>query len=190
MKNKQLTTWVEGTIFAALAIVLSYIPTKIGVFSISLGMIPVLLYSMRRGPIKGMFCGFLWGILHFLGPNLDILNIWQGLIDYFFAYTFIGLAGAWSSSITRSIRNKRAVSAKVQIASAAILGTIGRYFWHFVSGVIFYGQYAPEGMSAVRYSFIVNGANALATGIVSVLALVLLQTTSEKLFTPKRVSYR
>ena len=189
MNNKTLSIWIEGTILAALAIVLSYVPTKIGNFSISLGMIPVILYAIRRGPVKGMVCGFLWGILHFVGPNLEILNFWQGLIDYFLAYTFIGLAGVFSAFITKSIRKEKEKKVKVQIVLSTAIGTIGRYFWHFISGMIFYGQYAPKGMAPAVYSLTVNGANALATGFVTAVVLVFLQTTSKNLFMPKRISY-
>ena len=40
--------WVEGTIVAALAMVLSLIPIQIGSsFSISLGQIPLTLFALR-----------------------------------------------------------------------------------------------------------------------------------------------
>ncbi len=46
--------WVEGTIVAALAMVLSLIPIQIGSsFSISLGQIPLTLFALRRGTKAG-----------------------------------------------------------------------------------------------------------------------------------------
>ena len=56
--------WVEGTIVAALAMVLSLIPIQIGSsFSISLVQIPLTLFALRRGTKAGMLAGIIWGIL-------------------------------------------------------------------------------------------------------------------------------
>ncbi|MGG7143843.1 energy-coupled thiamine transporter ThiT [Clostridium nigeriense] len=33
-----------------------------------------------------------------------------------------------------------------------------RFIFHFISGVLFFGQFAPEGWSPVLYSFVVNGS--------------------------------
>ncbi len=87
MGNISLRVWIEGTIVAALAIVLSMIPSNIGTgFTISLGMIPLVLYSLRRGTVAGLAAGFLWGILHYLTGNVAILSLIQGFIEYFIAF--------------------------------------------------------------------------------------------------------
>ena len=51
---------IEGTIVAALAFMLSLIPTSIGSsFTISLGMIPMVLFALRRGVKPGLLYTFL-----------------------------------------------------------------------------------------------------------------------------------
>ncbi|EAF8894373.1 energy-coupled thiamine transporter ThiT, partial [Listeria monocytogenes] len=50
MQNKRLIILLECAIFAAVAMVLSFIPLDIGSsFSISLGMIPMYVIAIRRG---------------------------------------------------------------------------------------------------------------------------------------------
>ncbi|WP_034550544.1 energy-coupled thiamine transporter ThiT [Carnobacterium funditum] len=185
MENISLRVWIEGTIVAALAIVLSFIPTNIGTgFTISLGMIPLVLYSLRRGTIAGLAAGFLWGILHYLIGNVAILSLIQGFIEYFIAFMFAGMAGLFSNSVHLAIKNKKPIKLMYYIVIGAITGTIARFFWHFIAGYYFWGSYAPEGMSAVWYSFIANGSSALATIIVTAIVLVLLSKTNPYLFIP------
>ena len=48
--EKKYKVWIEGTLVAALAMVLSFIPLQIGSsFEISLGQIPLTLFALRRG---------------------------------------------------------------------------------------------------------------------------------------------
>ncbi len=46
---------------------------------------------------------------------------------------------------------------------ASLLAVTVRYLWHFLAGIIFWGSYAPKGMSAVWYSFSVNGTAGVLT---------------------------
>jgi thiamine transporter len=39
-----------------------------------------------------------------------------------------------------------------------LVGGFGRFFSHFLSGVFFFASYAPEGMSPIVYSLLVNGS--------------------------------
>ncbi len=43
----------------------------------------------------------------------------------------------------------------------------GRFVCHFVSGVVFFGMYAPEGMSPVLYSAVYNGGYIFVEIIIS-----------------------
>lgn len=190
MSNKSLVSFIEGTICAALAIVLSFIKIKFGFVSISLGMIPITLYAIRRGPVKGMFAGLLWGVLHILVARVEFQTLLQGFLEYFVAYTFTGVAGLLSPAITRSIRRENDKQAKYQIFMAVFLGTVARYVWHFIAGVVFWGKYAPEGMNPVVYSLLVNGLSALLTAVVTTAVLLFIQVSAQRLFVPERVSYK
>ncbi|WP_027107575.1 energy-coupled thiamine transporter ThiT [Lacticigenium naphthae] len=181
MKNK-LTVWIEGTIIAALAIGLSLLPTNIGPsITISLGMIPLTLYSLRRGFVPGVFAGFLWGILHFLIGNAVILTFWQGFIEYVIAFAFAGFAGLFSNRQLKS-NSGRTVNHLIIITLASFVGVLARFFWHFIAGIIFWGNYAPEGMSPVWYSFVMNGVSGLATFIATATVLLLIYKTNRSIF--------
>jgi thiamine transporter len=41
--------------------------------------------------------------------------------------------------------------------TGTIVAVIGRFICHFISGVVFFGSFAPKGMSPAVYSLMVNG---------------------------------
>jgi thiamine transporter len=185
MGNISLRIWIEGTIVAALAIVLSMVPTTIGTgFTISLWMIPLVLYSLRRGVVAGLAAGFLWGILHYLTGNVAILSLIQGFIEYFVAFMFAGMAGLFANPVHLAVKKKEPIKLIYYIIIGAITGTVARFFWHFIAGYYFWGSYAPEGMNPALYSFIANGSSALATMIITAMVLSLLSKTNSNLFVP------
>ena len=102
-------------------------------------MIPILLLSYRYGISIGALAGFLYGIINILQDPF-ILHPIQVLFDYPLPYMSLGLA---------------ALIPAHKIFST-ILAFICRFSCHFISGVVFFSSYAPEGMSAVMYSLTVN----------------------------------
>ncbi len=109
--------------------------------SISLGsMVPLLIISFLYGPSIGMFTGFIFGLLKLM-INPFILSPIQVLFDYPLPFIAIGLAGYF--------RNKKLIGVTIAM--------LVRFMFHFISGVVFFGQYAPEGTSPVIYSLSVNG---------------------------------
>lgn len=108
--------------------------------SISLGsMIPILLISFIYGPSIGLFTGFLFGVLKLI-IDPYILNPIQVLFDYPLPFMAVGVAGFFKNKYL-----------------GATLGMLLRFACHFISGVIFFGSYAPAGMSPIIYSLAVNG---------------------------------
>ena len=108
--------------------------------SISLGsMIPIFLISFIYGPSIGLFTGFLFGILQLI-INPYILNPIQVLFDYPLPFMAVGIAGFFKNKYL-----------------GATLGMLLRFVCHFISGVIFFGSYAPAGISPIIYSIAVNG---------------------------------
>ncbi|MBU7016120.1 MAG: energy-coupled thiamine transporter ThiT [Theionarchaea archaeon] len=55
-----------------------------------------------------------------------------------------------------------------------IVGIAGRFLCHFISGVIFFSEYAPEGMNPWIYSALYNGSYILGELIISVILIYLL----------------
>lgn len=123
--------------------------------SISLGsMLPILLLAYVYGPVVGVFTGFLFGLLKLI-INPYILSPIQVFFDYPLPFMAVGMAGYFKS-------NK---------FIGAILGMSLRFVFHFISGVIFFGQYAPDGIDPAIYSLSVNG---FAVGGELILCLILL----------------
>ena len=130
-----------------LAIALAFILDMLKIYtlpngggSISLGsMIPIFLISFIYGPSIGLFTGFLFGILQLI-INPYILNPIQVLFDYPLPFMAVGIAGFFKNKYL-----------------GATLGMLLRFVCHFISGVIFFGSYAPAGTSPIIYSIAVNG---------------------------------
>lgn len=144
-----------------LAIALAFILDMLKIYtlpngggSISLGsMIPILLISIVYGPSIGLFTGFLFGVLKLI-IDPYILNPVQVLFDYPLPFMAVGVAGFFKNKYL-----------------GATLGMLLRFSCHFISGVIFFGSYAPAGISPILYSLAVNG---FAVGGELLICLVLL----------------
>ena len=74
----------------------------------------------------------------------------------------------------KALKNDKFSSAIVWSGIAALLGVGVRYFVHYIAGVLFWGQYAPEGTSPWVYSLSVNGTAGAGTFLVVMVACILL----------------
>ena len=184
MQSSGAKIWLEGAIAASFSMALSFIPLDVGIgFSISIGMIPVIIYSFRRGFLAGLASGFVWGLLHSLLGKAYILTVSQALIEYLLAFACAGFAGLYASKIQALVKEGK--TPWLQMLLGVILGTGIRYIWHFIAGVIFWGQYATWGLSPVAYSLVINGTNALLTGAATFIVVLLLVKKSPNLVLPK-----
>jgi thiamine transporter len=113
--------------------------------SVTLGaMIPLLLIAFRYGPVVGYLAGFTYGLFNLL-QDPYILHPVQVLFDYPLPYMALGLAGYF----------------KDRMLLGAIVGSCGRFICHFISGVVFFGSYAPPGTSPYWYSLVINATYLL-----------------------------
>lgn len=85
-----------------------------------------------------------------------IISIPQMLCDYIFAFGALGLSGVFSR-------------AKHGLVKGYLLGIAGRFVFSFLSGLIFFGQFAPEGMSPAVYSAAYNGSYIVTEGILTII---------------------
>ena len=154
----------ETVTFVALATVLSYIK----LFSLPQGgsvtaasMVPILWLALRRGPKVGLFAATVYGVVQFaFGPY--IFHPVQVLLDYPIAFGLLGIAGFF--------QNRPFLGAS--------LGIIGRFVTHFLSGIIFFASYAPEGMNPAIYSTVYNGGYLLVELVISLYVIYLLQASN------------
>lgn len=126
--------------------------------SITLGsMIPILLLSIFYGPEVGFITGFLYGIITLI---LDpyILHPVQVLFDYPLPFMALGLAGYF--------KNNKVLG--------TVVALVGRFLCHFISGVVFFGSYAPKGMSPAVYSLMVNGIFIGIEGAICIMIMIFL----------------
>lgn len=184
--SKNLNALVEVALFAALAMVLSFIPDFMGWFNPSFGAIPLILISLRRGVKYGLLAGLVWGLLHFALGKVYYLSFSQVLLEYILAFLAMGLAGYLSSQFQQALKEKMQTQALGLAFLASSLAVFVRYLIHYIAGVIFWGSYAPEGMSAYWYSFTVNGTAGGLTLLVVVIVLGILVPTSPRFFLPNK----
>jgi len=126
--------------------------------SVTLGaMIPLLLIAFRYGPVGGYLAGFVYGLINLI-QDPYILHPIQVLFDYPLPYMALGLAGHF----------------KDRMLLGAIVGISGRFLCHFVSGAIFFGSYAPAGMSPYWYSLVFNATYLIPELIICLIILKVL----------------
>lgn len=134
---------VYGGLCIALSFVLSYVrlyhwPQGGSVTPAS--MLPMIFFAVAFGPVAGIVAGIAYGFLQLI-QDPYVVHWAQLFLDYPLAFGAIGLAGLY--------RNNLPVS--------TLIGGAGRFAMHFISGIIFFGSYAPEGMNVMLYSLMVNG---------------------------------
>ena len=181
MRNEKLIIMIEGAIIAGICVALSYIPlnTANAAFDISLGLIPLGVYALRRGALPAMGVGLIWGLLLIVLGKAYILAIPQVILEYPVAFAFGGLGGLFSK------RLQNTSNAILTVALSAVIAALARWFFHFWAGVIFWGSYAPEGTSPYFYSFVLNGSSAAANAIILAIILIVLLRTARRIFNPK-----
>ena len=159
---------VEGAIFVALAEILGYI--KIWHMpeggSISLMMLPIIIYALRWGLGQGLLAGLALGILDFMLSG-GIAIGWQSILgDYVIALTALGLAG---------VGHKKGFPG---ILLGSILGSLGRFVCIWLTGAILWGEYMYDvyGLpmdNEYVYSFLYN-LPVLISGVLAVVICVAL----------------
>ncbi|MDQ3588857.1 MAG: energy-coupled thiamine transporter ThiT [Actinomycetota bacterium] len=151
---------------AALAIALAFVLGLIKVFqmpmggSISLEMIPLILLALRQGPLVGMVAGAAYGLLD-LAIEPFIVHPVQVLLDYPLAFGALGLAGFFQPTVRGAI-------------VGTVVAVLARFICHFISGVVFFASYAPEGWNVYIYSAAYNAAYLIPSLIVAVIVVSVL----------------
>ncbi len=109
--------------------------------SVSLQSVPIIVMALLYGPKVGVLVGGVFGIVEVLLDSYVIHPI-QFLLDYPIPFMALGLAGMWADRKVLSITFAYCL----------------RYLAHILSGVVFFGQYAPEGANVWIYSIVYNGS--------------------------------
>lgn len=180
--KKNVLALVETAMMVALAVGLELLceflpsPWAYG-GSISLGAIPIFYLSYRRGWKWGISAGFVYACVQMLlGLSLPPANTFWAvtlcvLLDYVLAFTALGLASVFSAPFEKSA--KRSVR-----ITGYVVGAVGasflRFVCSFISGIILWDSYTPEGMSTWVYSLVYNGSYMIGNAAIAAVMLVLL----------------
>ncbi len=157
MDRRRIRISIEIALTIALATVLSMFTVLKMPYggSVSLGMLPLIVIALRRGLGPGLAAGALYGVVDLM-IDPYIVHWVQPILDYPVAYVMVGLAGVVRGPLARAMDSGAALSAGVIIAGGVAIAAIGRYAAHFVSGMVFFGEYAPEGQAVWLYSALYN----------------------------------
>jgi thiamine transporter len=179
-KNRSNTLFItEVAVFTALAYLLDYVGNILSFKiwpqggSISIAMVPVFLMAYRWGVKGGVLTGFLLGLLQFILGYSQIYTLIQGIIDYFIAFTVVGFAGIFAAQIKNALNNQNKGKWMTYVVLGAFLGSVLRYLCHVVSGIVFFGEYAPKGQPVAVYSLLYNGTYMLPSFIISAIIIIL-----------------
>lgn len=122
-------------------------------------MLPICLIGYWFGWKQGIITGIAYGFLQFvLDPYM--LSIPQVLFDYPLAFGALGLSGLFANR-------------KYGLQIGYVVGVIGRFVFSTLSGVIFFAEYAPEGMNPWVYSSLYQGAYLGTEGILTLIIIAL-----------------
>lgn len=166
---------VEGAMMIAIATVLSLLKFKSplwinGGSVTAASMLPLIVFAYRWGGVHGVFVGAVYGLLQFaIEPYAA--HPMSVFLDYPLAFGLLGVAGFL-------MKNK---SGTFSVVIAVTVGMVGRFIAHFLSGFIFFAEYAPEDMNAIWYSFVYNGSYMLPELILTALAFLLVRKTIDAL---------
>ncbi len=151
-------------VFCAAAIALATVTSFIKFINLPFGgsvtlfsMLFISLTGYFFGPKTGLTAGIAYGILQLItGPY--IYAPLQVLFDYPLAFGALGLSGFFHRK-------------KYGLAAGYAVGVAGRYFFHVISGYIFFAEYAPEGMDPFLYTLGYNLTYLLPELFLTVLLL-------------------
>ena len=176
--NRKTRMLAEGAVMVALAQILSYIKLFGDLpngGSITLAAVPIVLYAVRWGLGPGLLAGFALGLLQMVFDGAYAWG-WQSmLLDYLVAYTPLGLAGLFKGK-------------SWGVFPGALVGNLGRFAVHYISGVTIYKILAPTEFMGTTftspsfYSLIYNGSYMLPNLILCLVAFALLYKPMKKYF--------
>ncbi len=158
---------VKQIAFAAMAIALAVVTSMIKIFSLPMGgsvtllsMLFIVLIGYWFGLKIGLVAAVAYGVLQLI-INPYMLSIPQVILDYILAFGALGLSGIFSNS-------------KNGLIKGYIVAVLGRLFFAFLSGVVFFAVYTPDFFnSSILYSLAYNGSYIGAEAVITIIIIML-----------------
>lgn len=150
LSGRKQKTNTKTMVVSALLVGLSIVLTRITIWSLPqggsvslFGMLPIVICAYFFGTRRAVMCGMCVGMIDLIFKPYVIHPI-QLLLDYPLAFGAIGFAGLIF------------MAKKDGLIPAYLFGVLCRYICAVISGVVFFGAYAPEGFSALTWSLWYN----------------------------------
>ncbi|MCM1105460.1 MAG: energy-coupled thiamine transporter ThiT [Blautia sp.] len=161
-KKAKLTT--KQLVFSAAAMALAIVCSMIKFADLPMGgsitlfsMLFIVLIGYWYGPYVGLMTGIAYGLLQFVMEPI-FYTVPQMLTDYPLAFGALGLSGFFYKK-------------KWGLQIGYVAGVIGRYIFAVISGFIFFGSYAPEGMHPLVYSLGYNATYIVPEAVVTLIII-------------------
>ncbi|HCK10272.1 energy-coupled thiamine transporter ThiT [bacterium] len=140
--------------------------------SITLESVPILFVAFWRGWRPGVQTGVLCGLLQLL-LDAHIYHPVQVVLDYPLAFGLLGLGAAVGPTVP-----------------GILIGCAFRFLAHFLSGVVFFGAYAPEDTTIWAYSALYNATYLIPDAILAsfLVPLLLRRVANEKPASPDKTA--
>lgn len=156
-------------VFSATLMALAFVLGNIKLFKLPQGgsitlfrMLMIVLIGYFFGLKAGLMGAVAYGLLELVVDPYVVSPI-QLLLDYPLAFGALGLSGLFKGR-------------KNGLIFGLLVGASGRMFFNFLSGLIFFSQYTPEGWNPVIYSLWYNfsyiGVEAILSAIILMLPMV------------------
>ena len=138
----------QKLVYGALSLTLAFVLSYFKLFSLPFGgtitlvsMLPIFAYAAYFGPVYGFTAAFAFSLLQVI-QGAYIVHPIQFILDYFVAFTLLGLASFFPKSLPLG----------------ALVGGFARMLASTVSGAVFFGSYAADfGFTNVwAYSLVYN----------------------------------
>ena len=155
-------TMIVVALFAACNLVLSKIqliqyPQGGGINLLS--SLPILMVGLLYGPITGMTCGLVAGLISLIG-GAYIIHPAQFLLDYILPTMLLGVSGIFGSD------------SKKNIFIGCLIAVLLKQTAHILSGCIYFGAW--EGWDPLPYSIVYNLSGTGVEGLLSSIVLTVM----------------
>lgn len=175
--REKLLAISAGGICIAIAYVLSLLP----IYTMPQGgtvtpgsMLPIIFFALCFGPAWGFAAAFAFSLLQLIGGYF--VAPFQVLLDYTLAFTALGIAGFFASSRNARIAEKN-IFQRLRLVPfpkmilAVLVSMSGRLVFSFISGIVFYSEYAGEGQAVWLYSLGYNGTYLIPEFAITIILL-------------------
>lgn len=164
-KEEKGTNKAKSLAYSGVAVAIAMVLSQIHLVKFPQGgsitpfsMLFIILIGYFYGVRKGILVGIVYGLLQMV-IDPQVYYPVQFFLDYPLAFGALGLAGLFAKT-------------ENGLMKGLIFGAFARFIFHFLSGAIFFGMYAPEGWNPISYSIAYNIAYIGAEVFLTVVLLM------------------